>query len=155
MVRKGTHLKWVLTPMEMQFSSPPEGNFTINLDPAFSSESLRGLKRQTTLMLSSAAISLSPDIFLPTLRALLSLHTLGALPRRGIGPVFVFVLVIFAFRPPARTRLELTTWGPGMKQLGGQYVRPNDFGPTDSGAPTGQYSVSWLPTQPSRPFSDI
>lgn len=46
----------------MQFSSPPEGNLTMNLLPAFSSESLSGLKRQTTLILSSAAISLSPDM---------------------------------------------------------------------------------------------
>lgn len=43
----------------MQFSSGPVGNFTMNFEPAFSSESLRGRKRHTTLILSSAAISLS------------------------------------------------------------------------------------------------
>lgn len=53
----------VLTAIEMQLSSLPEGNLTTNLDPAFSSESLRGRNRHTTLMLSSAAISRSPDIF--------------------------------------------------------------------------------------------
>lgn len=47
------------TPMEMQFSSPPAGNLTMNLEPAFSSESLSGRNLQTTLMLSSAAISRS------------------------------------------------------------------------------------------------
>lgn len=52
----------VLTPIVMQFSSGPVGNFTMNLDPAFSSESFSGRKRQTTLMLSSAAISLSAAI---------------------------------------------------------------------------------------------
>lgn len=39
----------------------------MNLDPAFSSESFKGLNRQTTFMLSSAAISRSRcslDIFL-------------------------------------------------------------------------------------------
>ncbi|KYQ49758.1 hypothetical protein ALC60_11160 [Trachymyrmex zeteki] len=45
--------------MEMQFSSPPDGNFTMNLEPAFSSESFSGRNLQTTLMLSSAAISRS------------------------------------------------------------------------------------------------
>lgn len=44
----------------MQFSSFPEGNLTMNFDPAFSSESLRGRNLQTTLILSSAGISLSP-----------------------------------------------------------------------------------------------
>jgi hypothetical protein len=43
----------------MQFSSPPDGNLTMNLEPAFSSESLSGRNLQTTLMLSSAAISRS------------------------------------------------------------------------------------------------
>jgi len=52
----------VLTPIVMQFSSGPVGNLTTNLDPAFSSESFRGRKRQTTLILSSAAISLSAAI---------------------------------------------------------------------------------------------
>lgn len=47
------------TPMEMQFSSPPDGNLTMNLEPAFSSESFSGRNLQTTLMLSSAAISRS------------------------------------------------------------------------------------------------
>lgn len=47
------------TPMEMQFSSPPDGNLTMNLEPAFSSESFNGRNLQTTLMLSSAAISRS------------------------------------------------------------------------------------------------
>lgn len=47
----------------MQLSSGPEGNLTINLDPAFSSESFSGRNRQTTLMLSSAAISRSAAIF--------------------------------------------------------------------------------------------
>lgn len=45
--------------MEMQLSSDPEGNLTMNLEPAFSSESLSGRNLQTTLMLSSAAISRS------------------------------------------------------------------------------------------------
>lgn len=49
--------------MEMQLSSGPEGNFTMNLEPAFSSESLSGRNRHTTLMLSSAAISRSAAIF--------------------------------------------------------------------------------------------
>lgn len=53
-----------LTPIEIQLSSGPEGNFTINLEPAFSSESLRGRNRHTTLMLSSAAISRSAAIFI-------------------------------------------------------------------------------------------
>lgn len=52
-----------LTPMEMQLSSGPEGNFTMNLEPAFSSESLSGRNRHTTLMLSSAAISRSAAMF--------------------------------------------------------------------------------------------
>lgn len=47
------------TPIEMQFSSPPAGNLTMNLEPAFSSESLSGRNLQTTLILSSAAISRS------------------------------------------------------------------------------------------------
>lgn len=45
--------------MEMQLSSAPDGNLTMNLEPAFSSESLSGRNLQTTLMLSSAAISRS------------------------------------------------------------------------------------------------
>lgn len=52
-----------LTPMEMQLSSGPEGNFTMNLEPAFSSESLSGRNRHTTLILSSAAISRSAAMF--------------------------------------------------------------------------------------------
>lgn len=40
-----------LTPMETE--SSVEGNLTINLLPAFSSESFSGLKRHTTLMLHS------------------------------------------------------------------------------------------------------
>lgn len=52
-------IRLTLTPIVMQFSSGPVGNFTTNLEPAFSSESFSGRKRQTTLILSSAAISLS------------------------------------------------------------------------------------------------
>lgn len=52
-----------LTPIERQFSSGPCGNLTTNFDPAFSSESFNGRKRHTTLMLSSAGISRSADIF--------------------------------------------------------------------------------------------
>lgn len=48
--------------MDMQFSSDPDGNLTMNFDPAFSSELFNGLNRQTTLILSSAAISRSPDM---------------------------------------------------------------------------------------------
>lgn len=51
-----------LTPIDMQFSSGPDGNLTMNFDPAFSSESFKGLNLQTTLMLSSAAISLSRSV---------------------------------------------------------------------------------------------
>lgn len=47
----------------MQLSSDPDGNFTINLEPAFSSESFSGRNRHTTRMLSSAAISRSAAIF--------------------------------------------------------------------------------------------
>lgn len=52
-----------LTPIDIQFSSAVFGNLTITLDPAFSSLSFSGRKRHTTLMLSSAAISRSADIF--------------------------------------------------------------------------------------------
>ena len=55
-------LFFILTPIEMQFSSPPDGNLTTNLDPAFSSESLSGRNLQTTLILSSAAISRSRGV---------------------------------------------------------------------------------------------
>ena len=47
----------VLTPMDRQFSSPLLGNFTMNLEPAFSSLSFSGRKRHTTLILSSAGSS--------------------------------------------------------------------------------------------------
>lgn len=63
--RWGVRKKQKLTPIERQFSSGPVGNFTINLDPARSSLSFSGRKRHTTLMLSSAGISRSPDILLP------------------------------------------------------------------------------------------
>lgn len=53
----------LLTPIDIQFSSAVFGNLTITLDPAFSSLSFSGRKRHTTLMLSSAAISRSADIF--------------------------------------------------------------------------------------------
>jgi len=43
----------------MQLSSPPDGNFTMNFEPAFSSELFKGLNLHTTLMQSSAAISRS------------------------------------------------------------------------------------------------
>lgn len=36
-------------------SSEPSGNLTMNFDPALSSESFSGRKRQTTLMLHSPA----------------------------------------------------------------------------------------------------
>lgn len=48
--------------MDMQFSSTLFGNLTTNFEPALSSLSLSGRKRQTTLMLSSAGISRSADI---------------------------------------------------------------------------------------------
>ena len=45
--------KWtIITPIEMQ-SSVPWGNLTINLLPAFSSESFNGRNLHTTLMLHS------------------------------------------------------------------------------------------------------
>lgn len=50
--------------MEIQFSSALLGNLTMNLEPALSSLSLRGRKRQTTLILSSAGISRSADMLL-------------------------------------------------------------------------------------------
>lgn len=52
-----------LTAIDMQFSSWLFGNFTMNFELAFSSLSFNGRKRHTTLMLSSAAISRSADIF--------------------------------------------------------------------------------------------
>lgn len=57
-----TRKRDTLTPIVMQFSSGPVGNLTTNFEPAFSSESFNGRKRQTTLMLSSAAISRSAAI---------------------------------------------------------------------------------------------
>jgi hypothetical protein len=48
-----------LTPIDIQFSSCPCGNFTTNFEPAFSSESFKGRNRQTTLIESSAGISRS------------------------------------------------------------------------------------------------
>lgn len=57
------HKIYLLTPIDKQFSSCEFGNLTITLDPAFSSLSFSGRKRHTTLMLSSAAISRSADIF--------------------------------------------------------------------------------------------
>lgn len=62
----------ILTPIDIQLSSGPDGNLHMNFEPAFSSESFKGLNRQTTFMLSSAAISrsrCSPDIFI-TLKTL-------------------------------------------------------------------------------------
>lgn len=56
--------KFPLTEIDMQFSSWLFGNLTMNFEPAFSSLSLRGRKRHTTLMLSSAAISRSADIMM-------------------------------------------------------------------------------------------
>lgn len=52
----------LITAMDMQFSSTLFGNLTTNFEPALSSLSLSGRKRQTTLMLSSAGISRSADI---------------------------------------------------------------------------------------------
>lgn len=52
----------LITAMDMQFSSALFGNLTTNFEPARSSLSFRGRKRQTTLMLSSAGISRSADI---------------------------------------------------------------------------------------------
>lgn len=56
---KVTRFGSLLTPIDIQFSSCPCGNFTTNFDPARSSESFNGRKRHTTLMLSSAGISRS------------------------------------------------------------------------------------------------
>ena len=51
--------KKTLTPMETHWSSDPDGNFTTNLDPAFSSEVFKGLNLQTTRILSSDGPSFS------------------------------------------------------------------------------------------------
>lgn len=55
---------FLLTAIDIQFSSAVFGNFTITFDPAFSSLSFSGRKRHTTRMLSSAAISRSADMFI-------------------------------------------------------------------------------------------
>lgn len=62
-VKGGKKKRNKLTAIDIQFSSWVFGNFTITFDPAFSSLSFSGRKRHTTLMLSSAAISRSADIF--------------------------------------------------------------------------------------------
>ena len=51
--------KKTLTPMETHWSSDPDGNFTTNLDPAFSSDVFKGLNLQTTRILSSDGPSFS------------------------------------------------------------------------------------------------
>lgn len=56
-------LRFVLTAIDIQFSSWLFGNLTMNFEPAFSSLSFSGRKRHTTRILSSAAISRSADIF--------------------------------------------------------------------------------------------
>jgi hypothetical protein len=60
----GNSTELVLTAIDRQFSSGPDGNLTTNFEPAFSSLSFKGRKRHTTLMESSAGISRSPDIAL-------------------------------------------------------------------------------------------
>lgn len=83
--------KQILTAIDIQFSSAEFGNLTITLDPAFSSLSFSGRKRHTTLMLSSAAISRSADIF--------NYHTLGTVVESYclLSLFFFFYSLAFCF----------------------------------------------------------
>ena len=47
----------IITAIETHCSSAPDGNFTMNFDPALSSESFRGRNLQTTRILSSDGAS--------------------------------------------------------------------------------------------------